>query len=313
MMFASIPYNSGLAMLSVVAVLAVASLIYLILRRSKPDADFTELWLRLRSWWWMIIVVFVALSLSRTGGIVFVALLSYLALKEYFSIVPVRMIDRRVIFWAYLMIPIQYYWVHQAWYGMFIIFIPVYFYLFISARMLLTGESKGFIRSVGSVHWGSMLAIFSLSHMAYLLVLPVSTSSNAGNIGLVLYLLILTQFNDVAQYVWGKSFGRHKVIVSISPNKTWEGLLGGVLTTATIAAVLAPWLTPMDSLHGLYAGLIIGIGGFFGDLNMSAVKRDLRIKDTGSILPGHGGILDRLDSLTFTAPLFFHYIFYIYY
>lgn len=313
MMFESIPYYSGLAMLAVVAVLAAATVIYALLRRSKPQADFTELWLRLRSWWLMIIVVFVALSLSRSGGIVFVALLSYLALKEYFSIVPIRMIDRRVIFWAYLMIPIQYYWVHQAWYGMFIIFIPVYFYLLISARMLLTGESKGFIRSVGSVHWGSMLAIFSLSHMAYLLVLPDIGHSNAGNIGLVLYLLILTQFNDVAQYVWGKSFGRHKVIINISPNKTWEGLLGGVFTTALIAALLAPWLTPLDTLHGLFAGLLIGIGGFFGDLNMSAVKRDLRIKDTGNILPGHGGILDRLDSLTFTAPLFFHYLFYLHY
>ena len=129
----------------------------------------------------------------------------------------------------------------------------------------------------------------------------------------MLYLLFLTQFNDVAQYVWGKTLGRRKVAPNISPNKTWGGLIGGVLTTVALGAALATWLTPLSSLQGLLAGALIGVAGFFGDLTMSAVKRDLQIKDTSNLIPGHGGILDRLDSLTFTAPLFFHYLYYTHY
>jgi phosphatidate cytidylyltransferase len=145
------------------------------------------------------------------------------------------------------------------------------------------------------------------------MALPANPQAVAGNVGLVLYLLFLTQFNDVAQYVWGKSLGRHRIIPKISPNKTWAGFIGGVATTIALGGVLAGWLTPLSVQQGLLAGLLIGVAGFFGDLAMSAVKRDLRIKDTGQAIPGHGGILDRLDSLTYTAPLFFHYLHYLHY
>ena len=99
----------------------------------------------------------------------------------------------------------------------------------------------------------------------------------------------------------------------VSPGKTWAGLLGGVATTVALAALVGPWLTPMDLTRSLLAGLIIGVAGFFGDLSISAIKRDLKVKDSGSILPGHGGILDRIDSLTYTAPLFFHYVYFCYF
>jgi phosphatidate cytidylyltransferase len=155
-----------------------------------------------------------------------------------------------------------------------------------------------------------MTTVFSLSHMAFLLVLPTAGNPVAGGAGLLLYLLFLTQFNDVAQYVWGKLLGRRRVIPRVSPNKTWEGLLGGVTTTVALAVVLAPWLTPFATVEAAVAGLIIGAAGFAGDVTISAVKRDLGVKDSGSLLPGHGGILDRIDSLTFTAPLFFHFVWY---
>ena len=307
------PVNVRYAMGIVIALLVIATLVYLILKTSRHERDYTELWLRIRSWWLMIGALFVAFALERTGTIVFVALLSYLALKEFFSIVPTRQVDRRAIFWGYLTIPFQYYWVDMGWYGMFIIFIPVYAFLFIPMRLLLTGETRGFIRAAGTLHWGVMLAVFSLSHLAYLLALPEHVNPAGGGVGLVLYLLFLTQFNDVAQYVWGKTLGRRKVAPNISPNKTWGGLIGGVLTTVALGAALATWLTPLSSLQGLLAGALIGVAGFFGDLTMSAVKRDLQIKDTSNLIPGHGGILDRLDSLTFTAPLFFHYLYYTHY
>ncbi|MEJ2575054.1 MAG: phosphatidate cytidylyltransferase, partial [Gammaproteobacteria bacterium] len=130
---------------------------------------------------------------------------------------------------------------------------------------------------------------------------------------LVLYLVFLTQFNDVMQYTWGKLFGRHKIIPKVSPNKTWQGFGGGVLTTAVLAALLGPWLTPLSIPQAILAGLIIGAGGFVGDVIISALKRDIGVKDSGSLLPGHGGLLDRLDSLLYTAPLFFHFVYYLHY
>jgi phosphatidate cytidylyltransferase len=99
----------------------------------------------------------------------------------------------------------------------------------------------------------------------------------------------------------------------VSPGKTTEGLVGGVATTLALALALAPWLTPFTRPQAVAAGLIIGVGGFVGDVVVSALKRDLGIKDSGTLLPGHGGILDRIDSLTYTAPLFFHLVWYLHY
>ena len=226
---------------------------------------------------------------------------------------PTRRADHRVLFYVYLAIPFQYYWVYLEWYGMFIIFVPVYLFLFLPMRMILVGKTEGFITAAGTLHWGAMTTIFSLSHLAYLLVLPANVAAPAGGAALVLYVVILTQLNDVSQYVWGKSFGKTKVVPEVSPKKTVEGLCGGVMTTIVLAMCLAPALTPLTLVQSVGAGLLIGVTGFIGDVTISALKRDLGLKDSGSLLPGHGGILDRVDSLTYTAPLFFHYIYYLHY
>jgi phosphatidate cytidylyltransferase len=180
-------------------------------------------------------------------------------------------------------------------------------------RMVLIGETQGFLRAAGTVHWGLMTTVFSLSHMSYLLALPDAGNPAGGGDALLFYLVFLTQINDVAQYVWGKLFGRHKVSPTVSPNKTLEGLVGGVATTVVLAVALAPWLTPLTRYESVAAGLLIGVFGFIGDVTISAIKRDIGVKDSGTLLPGHGGILDRLDSLTCTAPLFFHFIRYLHY
>lgn len=291
--------------------LVVATLAVWLLGRWKPQADFTELRARVRTWWVMAGVFAVALVLSRKVSLVFFAFVSFLALKEYLSLIPTRRADRGVLFWAYLAIPVQYLWIGMGWYGMFIVFIPVYAFLFLPMRMVLIGETEGFLRAAGTLHWGLMAMVFAISHVAALLVLPIA-NPHGGGPGLVLYLVFLTQFNDVAQYLWGKALGRHKVIPKVSPNKTWEGLLGGAATTLLLAWLLAPRLTPFDTVQSLQAGLILGLGGFVGDVVISALKRDLGIKDSGTLLPGHGGILDRIDSLSYTAPLFFHFVWYLY-
>lgn len=313
MFWATLPSEVRWAIGGVVALLVVSSVTVRLLGVLKPSLDLREVRQRVRTWWVMAGVFLVALVLSRVVSLVFLGFVSFLALKEYFSLIPSRRADRRVMFWAYLAIPVQYWLIGIAWYGMFIIFIPVYMFLLLPVRLVLTGKTEGFLRSAGTLHWGLMMTVYSVSHAAFLLVLrPAEDETVIAGPGLMLTLVFLTQINDVAQFVWGKSLGRHKVVPSVSPGKTWEGLVGGVLSTVALAGVIAPLLTPLSLEQSLVGGLIIGLGGFFGDITVSAVKRDLGVKDTGGLLPGHGGVLDRIDSLCFTAPLFFHYVYWLF-
>jgi len=297
----------------VFGVLVIASVLVRLLRRARPDGDFKELGQRVRSWWIMVGVFSLALLFDRTVSLAFFCLVSILAFREYVSLVPTREADRRVLPWAYLAIPLQYLWIWEDWFGMFIIWIPVYVFLFLPARMVLIGETKGFLRAAGTIHWGLMTTVFSVSHVAFLLVLTTPGSPARDGPGLVLYLVLLTQCNDVAQFIWGKSFGRHKIVPRVSPNKTVEGFVGGLVTTTALAWALAPWLTPLTTVESIASGVLIGLSGFIGDVVISSLKRDIGTKDSGTLLPGHGGLLDRLDSLTYTAPLFFHFIRYLHY
>ena len=312
-MFSTLTPNAAAFLAGIFGLLLIASLVVFILKRAHPDKDYTELASRVNSWWVMAGVFAAAMALSRGLSLMFLAFVSFLALKEYLSLIPTRRADRRVLFWAYLAIPVQFYWVAIGWYGMFIIFIPVYLFMLLPMRMVLIGETAGFLRAAGSLQWGLMLTVFNLSHMAFLLALPEAGNPAGGGAGLVLFLMFLTQFNDVAQYVWGKTLGKHKIIPKVSPKKTWEGFLGGIATTTLAAWLLAPHLPPLAGWEAPVSGLLIGLAGFVGDVNISALKRDLGVKDSGSLIPGHGGILDRVDSLTFTAPLFFHFLYYLHY
>lgn len=308
----NIPSHSLYAMCLVLSLLALASMVQWLLQYKHPERDYIELKQRINSWWWMIGILFICLALSTTTAIILFAFISFLALKEFFSIVPLRLNDRRVVFLAYLAIPLQYYWVAIGWYGMFIIFIPVYVFLLLPMRMVLIGETKGFIQSAGIIHWACMLTVYCISHVAYLLVLP-EKNPQAGGLGLVIFILFMTELNDISQYIAGKLFGQHKIIPKVSPNKTWEGFIGGLLCISLLSILIAPWLTPLNAWQGLGAGVLISGAGFIGDVVISSVKRDLAIKDSGTLIPGHGGILDRLDSLMYTAPLFFHYCYYLAY
>jgi phosphatidate cytidylyltransferase len=308
-----LPANVVYFTLGIYVVLAVATAIVVVLRWRNPGERYAELAARTDSWWWMIGAFTLAILLNQTVAVIFLALIAYLALKEYLSLVPTRRIDRGVLLFAYLAIPIQFYWAAIDWYNMFIVFIPVWSFLFFPALMALRGETQGFLRAVGTLSWGLMMTVYTLSHMAWLLVSGHAINPATGGVGLLFFLVVLTQFNDVAQYCWGKPFGRHKVTPNVSPKKTWEGLIGGVATTTAVAAFAGPYLTPMDWRWSALAGAMLGISGFLGDITMSAMKRDLGVKDTGGLIPGHGGILDRVDSLTYAAPVFVHFIRYFYF
>lgn len=296
---------------AIFALLLIASVINGVLVWLRPTKDWRELTLRIRTWWVIIILFSLALLSPNWLALTFFALVSFMALKEFLTLVPSRQSDRMPLLWMFIAIPLNYWLIGIGWYGMFVVFIPVYVFLFLPARMVIAGDTQGFLRTASQLHWSLMTTVFAFSHVAFLLVLPADGMQTGAL--LVLFLVGLTEFNDIAQYLWGKSLGRIKVIPKVSPNKTLAGLLGGVATTALAATILGPLLTPLSWPMALLAGVIIGITGFCGDVVMSAIKRDIGVKDSGTLLPGHGGILDRLDSLIFTAPVFFHFVRYFCY
>ena len=305
----AIPLNAQLALVGVFAILSLATLALMTVAALMPDRDLGELRLRVRSWWVMAVVFTVAVAFHRTVSLVFFAMVSFLALKEFMSLVPTRQTDRLILLMGYLTIPAQYVLIAQGRYEIFMVFVPLGALLMSSTGMVLIGNTAGFLRAAGTLSWGLMITVFALGHLGLLVMLPASINPVAGSTGLVLYLVLLSQSGDVAQYIFGKCFGRRKILPRVSPNKTWAGLIGGVVSSAVLGATLAPWLTPFGPWQGLLVGMAIAAAGFMGDATISALKRDMDVKDTGTLLPGHGGILDRVDSLIFSAPLFFHLVY----
>lgn len=326
--FLRVEPNVLLVLGSTLLVLALGSIVRLLRLRKAPPAEAKNRVHSLISWWALSLVFAAAILLGRAGGVVFVAVLSFLGLREYLSLLPPHGSTWRVFFWAYVTIVLNYLWVYLDLFEVFLVFTPIVVFLFLPARMVLTGNTRGFLRDVTGLYWGLVLTVFCLSHSAYLLVLPSAPNPAGGGAGWFLYLVLLTETNDIAQALWGRRFGVHKLTPRVSPNKTWEGFAGGFLTTMILALFLAPLLTPLaDAAHVSWngfaadvpylwataAGLIITIGGLIGDISMSAIKRDVGVKDSGVLVPGQGGILDRIDSLTFTSPLFFYFVYFLYY
>lgn len=291
---------------AIYALLIVASVIVAILKRRAPGEGTTELSRRVTSWWFMITIFTIAIVTNRIVSTVFLGFMTFLAFKEYISLIPTRRVDRLILLFAYLAIPVQFTFAHMDSYGLFLTFIPVWMFLFFPMAMTLIGKTEGFLRAVGTLSWGLMITVFALSHTAMLLAADERVAGPAGGAGLLLFLVALTQFNDVAQFTWGKLFGRRKIVPKVSPKKTWEGFLGGLVSTIVLAAIAGPYLTPLAPHYAALAGGMIAIAGFLGDITISAFKRDLGVKDSGGLIPGHGGILDRVDSLTYAAPVFYH-------
>lgn len=291
----------------ILGVLILASLCTAALKRAKPDRDFHELAARVRSWWIMATVFFCAVFFEPRLSLAFFAFMSFWALKEYLTLLKTRPADHRTLVWAFLTIPIQYWWIHSAWYGMFIIFIPVYMFLFLPVRLILSRETAGFVASMSTIQWGLMTFVFGLSHLAALLSLSLKAVGPADGRSLVLFVVFTTEMSDVLQYVWGKMLGRRKILPTVSPNKTWEGFLGG-LGSMVLLSPLLRFLTPFTVSETMAVSAGIVFAGFLGGAVMSAVKRDIGVKDYGTLIPGHGGMIDRVDSLCYAAPLFFHYV-----
>jgi phosphatidate cytidylyltransferase len=296
----------------VLALLISATAIVALLRNAIPSKDFQELSARVRSWWIMATLFFAAVAVTSLLSMIFFCLLSFWAMREYVALLKTRPADKAALFLTFLSIPVQYYWAAIGWYGMFIVFIPVWVFLILPVRLVLSKETEGFVASAAQIQWGLMAFVFGLSHLALLIKLPAVAGGRGSGRTLTLFLVLLVEMSDVLQYVWGKTLGRHKIIPTVSPNKTWEGFLGGIASVAGLSLTIR-FLTPFSAAETLFVALLVAVAGFCGGAVMSAVKRDFGVKDFGSMIPGHGGVIDRVDSLCYAAPVFFHYLRYFYY
>jgi len=292
----------------VFVLLLIVTVLAWVIRSRAPESrrGATEnLWQRARSFWLIALLGSSALVTGERGAIVLFFLISVLALREFMTLAPTRASDHRVMAWTFFVIaPLQYAMVATHWYGFYSILIPVYAFLFIPALNSLAGDPQRFLERTATVQWGLMVCVYCLSFAPALLWLRIP-GYEGQNAKLLLFCIVVAQMSDFLQYVFGKLFGRRKIAPVISPNKTWEGFLGGVLCATAIGAALW-WSTPFRPLVAGLMALTICLMGFAGGLSMSAIKRDRGVKDFGSWIAGHGGILDRVDSICFSVPVFFH-------
>jgi phosphatidate cytidylyltransferase len=294
----------------ILLILVFATLLFLIWNMIKPSKLVDEMQIRTRSWWVMCCIFLFASIVNPVVTYFALGFLSFLTLRELYSQLKIRKIDRSVLFFCYLSIPIQYFLAFKGYYTLFLIFIPVFMFIIIPFLLVLTGETKDIIRSMCILPTSLMLGVFGISHLALLISFPEMNSNGVSGKALLLFLIFITEANDIMQFVWGKIFGKHKILPKVSPNKTWEGFIGGVIST-TIIGYFMGFLTPLNTWQLIFLSSSIAVFGFMGDAIMSAVKRDFGVKDMSNAIPGHGGVLDRVDSLSTTASPFFHIVYFI--
>jgi phosphatidate cytidylyltransferase len=277
-------------------------------RRGGSDASrevVANLRARVRSWWVMVAIFAVAFLLGKAATLVLFAFASFFALREFITLTPTRRGDHKPLFMAFfILIPVQYVLIGMDQYGTFAVFIPVYAFLLLPAFAALDDDPENFLARAAKVQWALMITVFCISHAPALMLLDIP-GYEGQNALLVFYLVLVVQVSDVMQYVFGKLFGRRKIAPRVSPSKTVEGFLGGGLAATLIGGALW-WITPFTPPVALGLSAVIVLMGFLGGLTLSAVKRSLGAKDWGVMIEGHGGMLDRMDSVSFAAPVFFH-------
>jgi phosphatidate cytidylyltransferase len=307
---------------ALVLALAAGSVVRFALLTRAPSPEVRRKRLGSLATWWVLVGLLVAMAaLGTAAAVAAFAGVSLLGLREYRSLARERIAAVHP-WWrlVYVAVLVHYLFVYLGWLEAVRTFIPVWVFGTLLVRLVVVGQTSGFLETVGVTFLGLMLIGYLLSHAALLIAIPADLNPPGGGFGLLLFLVILTEGNDIAQALWGRILGRRKITPVVSPNKTWEGFLLGAATTVLLSVLLSPSLTPLVTvpprlgtgleggsyLPAVAAGLLIAVGGFLGDVTMSAVKREVGVKDSGTLLPGQGGVLDRIDSLTFTAPLFYY-------
>ena len=289
--------------------LIVASTIgWLLKRRMKsPNSVIDNLNKRINAWWVMVAIFAITIFLGKFAVIILFFIASGIALREFLTLTPITRYDYWPLLFAYfIVLPLQYILVAVSWYELFCIFIPIYGFLFLAILAAITGSAHNFLARIAEVQWGLMITVYSISFIPALLILPIDHYQDR-NLLLIAFLVFVVELSDVLQYVFGKLFGKHSISPNLSPSKTIEGFIGGIFSASLIGACLW-WVTPFSFIQAGLISLMITLLGFLGGLVMSAIKRDRGVKDWGKLISGHGGVLDRLDSICFAAPIFFHVV-----
>jgi phosphatidate cytidylyltransferase len=292
----------------ILTLLVLASSVGWVLQRRAPDsATIANLVARVRAWWVMVAIIAVNFFLGKNATVVLFAIASAFALREFVTLTPTRAGDHLpLVVCFYVLLPVQYWLIADGWYNLFAIFLPVYGFLLLPVLAAIAGDTEDFLARVTKLQWGLMITVYCISYAPALLLVQVEGFSTSGqNLLLMIYLLTIVQMSDVLQYVFGKLFGKHKIAPVVSPSKTVEGFVGGGLSAVGLGTALW-WITPFAPLQAAGMAAVIVVAGFLGGIALSAVKRSLGAKDWGSMIEGHGGMLDRLDSVSFAAPVFFH-------
>jgi phosphatidate cytidylyltransferase len=269
--------------------------------------------LRVRAWWVLCAVLAAAFWLGQTATVVLFGLLSFWALREFITLTPTRMADHRALFWVFfLFTPLQYVLIAINRYQLYSVLIPVYAFLFIPARVAFAGDYKRYLERCAKIQAGLMICVYCLSYAPAILYLDIPNPAHNAKVApaypnarLLFFFLLVVALGDAFQYISEKLIGKHVIAPAISPSRTWEGFLGGV-GCATLFGTAMWWATPFHPLTAAILSLIITTMGFAGGMTMSAIKRDRGVKDYGTLVEGHGGVLDRIDSTCFAAPIFFH-------
>ncbi|MFC0180351.1 phosphatidate cytidylyltransferase [Thorsellia kenyensis] len=301
-------------MLGIGVFLALATMIGFVLAKRPVSvaqkATITNLNARIKAWWVMCLVLIIAFTFNKFGTLLLFLVISFYALRECITLIPTKRGDHAVLFWCFfVLLPAQYLLIALEWQAFFTVFIPICAFVLIPTRVAIAGDSTHFMERTAKVQWAVMIAIYLLSYVPALLLLETS-KEGFNPITLILFLIIVVQISDVFQYVFGKLFGHRKIAPKISPNKTLEGFVGGVFS-ATLIGISLHWLTPFNWWQTALISLVLTLTGFMGGLVMSAIKRDQGVKDFGVLIKGHGGMMDRIDSLCFSAPLFYHITYYL--
>ena len=292
------------------AVLAIASGVGQLLKHrggtNLNPAAVKAFTLRLRSYWLMCAVLAGSFLISDIATVVMFGLISFWALREFITLTPTRPADHRALFWVFfLFTPLQFVLVGmgEEQYNLYTVLIPVYAFLFVMARVALAGDYKRFLERTAKIQSGLMVCVYCLSHAPALLDLHLQKPND--NARLLFFFVLIVQMADALEYLFERLLGEHVIVPAINPNKTWEGFIGGALATSLLGSLLW-WATPFNPWQAALMSLMTAAVGYLGGLTMSAIKRDRGVKDYGTLVTGHGGILDRLDSLCFAAPVFFH-------
>lgn len=300
----------------ILAALMIATVVGLVLSRRESlgieSAIVRRFNVKVRVWWTMVAIFFLAFLLHRVGVVVLFFLVSFRALREFISMTPTRRGDHRTLFWIFFVFtPLQYILIGLGsdYYDFYSIMIPVYASLFIPARAAIAGDYKRFLERSAKIQAGLLICVYSLSYAPAMLDLDLVRTGgqrwDGSNVTLLVFFVLIAQLSLALERGWGRLAGHHVIAEKINASRTWEGILGSMVTTGLIAAAFS-WATPFYPWEAGVMGAVVTIMAGAGSLTMSAIKRDRGVHDTGTLVQGHAGVLDQIDSICFAAPIFYH-------